>query len=366
MKTQNSNENYLTQMPQNISIDMTSYVYDVGKIVRSNIIGAWTIMVLCALIYMAMHTTVIDNMKSMITGNKNVALTREQQMKVEPEIIKMVDDYDPIVNSELYKVARYEEELYNEFLKESIGKMYVLPTEREYFKVFTIPREELEKFGTVDKRDLYYTYSAGRTTSVVNVRSENSVNSKRVCTVLWNTQLTYRKVDEDWAKVLLSDGTVGYINQKYLTHKKAESKVLGTVREHQKSYMDYRTVTARGTKAYRVSRTLAYTGNYGIRQIDGRYLCAVGTYYASESQVGKYVDLILANGTVIPCILGDTKANKDTDSTNRYTRHDHSVVEFIVDTGSLSSKVRRQGNLNYANPDWNSTIVDIRVYSKSL
>lgn len=365
MKQQRSNE-YLTQMPQNNIIDTFSYFYDVGKIVRSNVLGAWLMLMLCALISMAMHTTTIEKIKSMVIGNEDVVLSREQQMKVEPEVVKLVENYDPNVNSELYKLARYEEEKYNEFVQKSVAKMYVLPTEREYFKVFTIPKEELLKFGTVDKREQYYTYRSGRTTSVVNVRKKNSVNSKRVCTVLWNTQLSYRTVDDNWAKVLLNDGTVGYINQKYLTHKKAKSRVLDTVREHQKSYMDYRTVTARGTKAYRVSRNLAYTGNYGIRQIDGRYLCAVGTYYASENQVGKYVDLILANGTVIPCILGDTKADKDTDSTNRYTRHDHSVVEFIVDTGSLSGRVRRQGNLNYANPNWNSSIVDIRVYSKSL
>lgn len=351
-----SNDNM--QQPQGDVMALTFCVYDAGSMFYY-ILGAF-LLSLCLLMMFANGTTNTVQKVSTVK-EETIVLTREQKMKVEPEVIKLVDNYDPTVNSELYKLARYKE-----FLIESIDKMYTTPYDYRLFELFTLPEAEVRKYGTIEKREQHYQYHTGRTKAVVNVRSEASVESSILCTLLWNTNLEFRKYNSKWNKVVLNNGTVGYINKQYVTHKKATSKVLGTVREHQKSYMDYRTVTARGTKAYRVSRTLAYTGAYGIRQIDGRYLCAVGTYYASENEVGKYVDLILANGTVIPCILGDTKANKDTDSSNRYTRHDHSVVEFIVDTGSLSSKVRRQGNLNYANSNWNSSIVDIRVYDKSL
>lgn len=353
----NSNDNM--QQPQGDVMALTFCVYD-ARSVFYYILGAF-LLSLCLLMMFANGTMNTVQKVSTVKEEKPIDLTREQKIKVEPEVIKMIDNYDPVVNSELYKLARY-----NEFVIGSIEKMYTTPYDRRLFEIFTLPIDDVKKYGTIEKREQHYRYHTGRTKAVVNVRSDASVESSILCTLLWNTHLEFRKYNSEWKKVVLNNGTVGYINTQYVTRKEATNKVLGTVREHQKSYMDYRTVTARGTKAYHVSRTLAYTGAYGIRQIDGRFLCAVGTYYASENEVGKYVDLILANGTVIPCILGDTKANKDTDSSNMYTRHDHSVVEFIVDTGSLSSKVRRQGNLNYANSNWNSSIVDIRVYDKSL
>ena len=66
----------------------------------------------------------------------------------------------------------------------------------------------------------------------------------------------------------------------------------------------------------------------GIATIDGRYLVAMTVTFG---QVGDYVDVILEDGTVIPCILADAKSPNDANC-NAYGHekgsHGTSMVEF--------------------------------------
>ena len=66
-----------------------------------------------------------------------------------------------------------------------------------------------------------------------------------------------------------------------------------------------RYITLKSSKQYKFQHTVAYTGNYGIRMINGRYCAAIGTGY--DISVGDYVDLVLQNGTIIPIIISDIK-----------------------------------------------------------
>lgn len=127
-----------------------------------------------------------------------------------------------------------------------------------------------------------------------------------------------------------------------------------------KSYMPYTAITSKSSPQYKLQHEQAYTGNYGIRQVDGRYCIAVGSYFTSE--IGTNLDLILANGTVIQCILADQKADQHTDANNITTVHNGCVSEFVVDTSSLVSMAKKMGNISYCNEDWNSPVSSIRVY----
>ena len=98
--------------------------------------------------------------------------------------------------------------------------------------------------------------------------------------------------------------------------------------------------------------------------VEGRYCIALGSYFTTT--IGQYIDIVLANGTVIPCILGDQKADAHTDSLHVAHRTDGSVVEFIVDKKVLPNTPKRMGNISYSYDEWRSPVVQIIVYDINI
>ena len=127
-----------------------------------------------------------------------------------------------------------------------------------------------------------------------------------------------------------------------------------------KSYMSYKAITTKTSRQYKMQQ-IAYTGKHGIRQVNGRYCVALGSAYART--IGTYVDIILENGEVIPCILADQKQDIHTDQTNRVC-FDGSLVEFVVDTDYIINKVRLSGDVSVVNEKWHSMVEEVIVYEK--
>lgn len=113
----------------------------------------------------------------------------------------------------------------------------------------------------------------------------------------------------------------------------------------------------RNTKQAKL-QSLCQTNEVGLRVYDGRFTIAVGTYF--DTAVGQYFDLVLENGTVIPCIMGDLKADIHTDSRGLFTEASGCMTEFIVDRTYLPNK----NSATYCYDDWNSKVVDVIVYNK--
>lgn len=105
-------------------------------------------------------------------------------------------------------------------------------------------------------------------------------------------------------------------------------------------------------------QSLCQTNEVGLRVYDGRFTIAVGTYF--DTAVGQYFDLVLENGTVIPCIMGDLKADIHTDSRGLFTEASGCMTEFIVDRTYLPNK----NSATYCYDDWNSKVVNVIVYNK--
>lgn len=105
----------------------------------------------------------------------------------------------------------------------------------------------------------------------------------------------------------------------------------------------------------------AVTGKYGIRTVNGRYCIAVGSRFCSA--IGTKIDVVLENGTVIECILGDQKADKDTDVSNSYHLCDGSYVEFIVDRDKFNQEAKRSGNVSSIE-EFAGKVTEIRVYEE--
>lgn len=126
-----------------------------------------------------------------------------------------------------------------------------------------------------------------------------------------------------------------------------------------KSYMPYQAITNRATEQYRMQR-LAYTDEHGIRKVENRYCIAVGSGYTTE--IGTWIDLVLVNGTVIPCILADQKDDRHTDASHRIT-FDGSLAEFVVDVPSLGPVVRHYGDISKIDPAWDSFVAEVVIYN---
>ena len=126
-----------------------------------------------------------------------------------------------------------------------------------------------------------------------------------------------------------------------------------------KSYMDADTITSRNTDQYKLKDKYIIDEQTGIWTVDERYCIAVGSYYTKS--IGTYIDVVMENGSTLHCILGECKRNRDTDYTNRQNSNG-SVVEFIVNTSSMPSMVRKMGNCSYACEEMKGEIKSIIVY----
>ena len=87
---------------------------------------------------------------------------------------------------------------------------------------------------------------------------------------------------------------------------------------------------------------------------------ALGSYFGCE--IGDEFDLVLANGTIIPCIMSDEKADMHTDSNNIITKETNCLSEFVVDKSALDISAKRSGDISSVCQEWSSPVVQIRVY----
>lgn len=110
-----------------------------------------------------------------------------------------------------------------------------------------------------------------------------------------------------------------------------------------KSYMDYRCITNAESAQYKLQQD-CYTDENGLRVYDGYYVVALGTYYSST--IGDKFKITLDSGEELYCVVGDVKADCDTDKTNRYVPINGNIIEFIVDTRKLPKDVRFMGTVS--------------------
>ena len=76
--------------------------------------------------------------------------------------------------------------------------------------------------------------------------------------------------------------------------------------------------------------------------------------------------MILENGNIIQCIVGDIKSPNDTLEDNITTAENGCVSEFIVDTNFLESDIKRDGDISSCNVGWDSPVDSLIVYDKNI
>ena len=206
-------------------------------------------------------------------------------------------------------------------------------------------------------------YYNGWTTTNVNVRNEPSTDSEVLEVYSFNTPIQYYKFNDEWAKIVYPTG-YAYMSLQYISNEKLNYRDYTVpITSGFKSYMPYTAITNKASKQFKLQQ-MASTGAYGIRTVNNRYCVAIGT--AFNAQVGTYFDLILANETVISCIVSDIKADKHTDKNNMITVSNGCLTEFIVNSSALDRNAKRMGDISYCCDEWNSRVEKIRVYDKNI
>lgn len=199
----------------------------------------------------------------------------------------------------------------------------------------------------------------------VNIRKQPTTDSEIIGHVGFNDKILVTTLGGSWYCVKLDDG-IGYISKKYVSNKRMDYVEFSVPYAEKKTWMPYadandKSIFSISSKQFKLQE-LATTGKYGIRTVNGRYCVALGSYFGCE--IGQYFDLVLANGTVIECIMGDQKADKHTDSANIITTDTNCLSEFIVSKSSLNKDAKRDGDMSSCCKEWEAHVVKIRVYDK--
>ena len=119
-----------------------------------------------------------------------------------------------------------------------------------------------------------------------------------------------------------------------------------TARCYFKSWMDWRAITYRNSRQWRMQQ-ISYTCEAGFRRVDGLYMIALGTYFLYNG-VGDVFDVTLSTGITFRAVVGDIKCDRHTDPTNRFHLSDGSVVEFVVDRQVMCRSILSLGNISSA------------------
>lgn len=113
-----------------------------------------------------------------------------------------------------------------------------------------------------------------------------------------------------------------------------------------KTYMYCSAVTDETSDQYKFLYSgYCYTDPNGLIKYNNRYCIAIGTGYTKN--IGDRVTLVLADGSVVRCVVGALKAPVHTDSSNRFDVADGSVAEFIVDKKVFNSVKDGSGTVNF-------------------
>lgn len=207
----------------------------------------------------------------------------------------------------------------------------------------------------------------GYLTTNVNVRTEPNTNSSVLEVFKFNREVEYVVFNEEWVQIEYGDD-FAYLNKTYISSAKNTYRTYNVPKTSGfKSFEPYNCFNPK-YKQYALQEC-AYTDSNGLRVVNGRYCIALGTYFfenLTNSTIGTYVDLILENGEIIPCVLGDVKADEHTDANNIVTIASGCLSEFICDKSKLPKLVKQMGDISYAKPEWNSPVEKIVVYEKNF
>lgn len=126
---------------------------------------------------------------------------------------------------------------------------------------------------------------------------------------------------------------------------------LPNIPSNMKLCTDYRFYNIKGTPHNRLQLS-AWTDEFGCRRYNDDYIVGLGSFYSVD--IGDRFEITLDTGRVFTIILGDGKADCDTDELNMFTpcfnyegEYCANILEFIIDKDVMYDKCYQYGSLDY-------------------
>ena len=126
---------------------------------------------------------------------------------------------------------------------------------------------------------------------------------------------------------------------------------LPSIPSNMKLCTDYRFYNIKGTPHNRLQLS-AWTDEFGCRRYNDDYIVGLGSFYSVD--IGDRFEVTLDTGRVFTIILGDGKADCDTDELNMFTpcfnyegEYCANILEFIIDKDVMYDKCYQYGSLDY-------------------
>lgn len=143
--------------------------------------------------------------------------------------------------------------------------------------------------------------------------------------------------------------------------------------------VEHRTAVSSGPQAQMKNHKDRTVDKKGFSMWGGRYGIAVGSGVTGKPgkayvPIGTYIDIILENGTLIPCVVFDAKSDAHTDNKyHMFTCRDGNgkpvntwcCSEFTIED-SYYSVPGQNGNASTSYKNWNSKVKEFRVYKTNF
>lgn len=114
---------------------------------------------------------------------------------------------------------------------------------------------------------------------------------------------------------------------------------------------------------------IAKTDENGVRVVldpngEWRYCVALPVYWGGDSSrdIGKCIDIHMANGATLKCVLGDTKRiEKSVNGEGKYGIGHNEIIEIQCDLSRMNPIVPQMGDGSYIGEEWVGDVESITV-----
>ena len=185
------------------------------------------------------------------------------------------------------------------------------------------------------------------------LKNEVADNKSKIETFEKNSEIQskmiaeYKAIIDSYKETDNSQEVVNAINK----WKVGQELPLPEIPSNMKLCTDYRFYNIKGTPHNRLQLS-AWTDEFGCRRYNDDYIVGLGSFYSVD--IGDRFEVTLDTGRVFTIILGDGKADCDTDELNMFTpcfnydgEYCANILEFIIDKDVMYDKCYQYGSLDY-------------------